>query len=232
MNSADGFPKILAQGYESFLSGKFPRERRRFEELAEFGQHPHTLVLGCCDSRVTPEEIFGAEPGEVFDVRNVANLVPPCLDNNYHHSSWAAIDYALTALRVRHIIVLGHAGCGGVRAYVERHAGGAEVAPASDDYLGDWIAPIAPAAQRLGPPPARFDAAYAERLGLESVKQGLRNLRTFPKLAALERLGAVELCGAYFKIDDARLLAFDEAREEFVQVSADAHGAALAGARF
>ncbi len=122
---ADILSPDLRAGYEEFLAGRFLRERQRFHDLAKTGQHPHTLVIGCCDSRVTPEEIFGAEPGEIFDVRNVANLVPPCTPDNYHHGSWAAIDYAVSNLRVKHIVVLGHAKCGGVRAYVERHAGGA-----------------------------------------------------------------------------------------------------------
>ena len=225
-------PDALVEGYEGFLTGKFPRERQRFQDLATIGQHPHTLIIGCCDSRVTPEEIFNVEPGELFDVRNVANLVPPCSADNYHHGSWAAIDYAVTALRVKHIVVLGHAKCGGVRAFVESHAGVAEPALESDDYLGDWIRLIAPAARRLGSTPAAFDASYAQRLGLESVKQGLRNLRTFPKVAALERVEALKLHGAFFEIEDARLLALDEARDEFVQIAAPAHEATIARARF
>jgi carbonic anhydrase len=98
-------------------------QRQKFRELAERGQHPHTLVIGCCDSGVTPEEIFDAEPGEIFDVRNVANLVPPHTLSNYHHGSWAAIDFAVCHLQVRHIVVLGHARCGGVRAFLERYVG-------------------------------------------------------------------------------------------------------------
>jgi carbonic anhydrase len=225
-------PEALVEGYEGFLTGKFPRERQRFQDLATIGQRPQTPIIGCCDSRVTPEEIFNVEPGELFDVRNVANLVPPCSADNYHHDSWAAIDYAITALRVKHIVVLGHAKCGGVRAFVESHAGVAEPALENDDYLGDWIRLIAPAARRLGQVPAAFDASYAQRLGLESVKQGLRNLRTFPKVAALERVEALKLHGAFFEIEDARLLALDEAGDEFVQIAAPAHEATIAQARF
>ncbi len=117
--SAEIFPQNLVLGYETFLGGEFRRERATFHELAEKGQHPHTLVIGCCDSRVMPEEIFAAAPGEIFDIRNVANLVPPFADHERHHSVWAAVDYALTALRVKCIVVLGHGKCGGVHAYVE-----------------------------------------------------------------------------------------------------------------
>jgi carbonic anhydrase len=226
------FPRLLHDGYESFLSGRYPRERERFERLAATGQHPHTLVIGCCDSRVTPEEIFNALPGEIFDVRNVANLVPPCSETNYHHGSWAAIDYAVAELKVKHIVVLGHAGCGGVRAFVQRHAAGGASAATEDDYIGDWIATISPAAQRLGPPPASFDLDYADRLARESVKQGLANLRSFAKVVELERAGALALHGAYFVIDDARLLALDEATGEFAQLAPDAHAMAFTEARF
>jgi len=226
------FPQLLLDGYQGFLTGRYPRERERFERLAETGQHPHTLVIGCCDSRVTPEEIFNALPGEIFDLRNVANLVPPVSQTNYHHGSWAAIDYAVSALRVKHVVVLGHARCGGVRAYVERHAGGA--APVADeaDYIGDWIGAIAPAATRVGPVPAAFDPDYAEALAKASVRQGLENLRGFPKVAALERDGALALHGAYFEIDGAKLFALDEARGEFLQLATSVHAQALAPSRF
>jgi carbonic anhydrase len=228
---ADFLSPELTAGYEAFLSGRFLRERRKFHELAQTGQHPHTLVIGCSDSRVTPEEIFNALPGEIFDVRNVANLIPPCAPDNYHHGSWAAIDYAVTNLRVKHIVVLGHAKCGGVRAYVERHGGAADEL-ATGDYIGDWIRLIGPAAQRLGPPPASCDEAYADRLAQESIKQGVSNLRTFPRVAEAERAGRLKLHGAFFGVDDARLLALDEAQGGFVQIARAAHRAALAAPRF
>ncbi len=229
MNAANGeeiFPSQLVQGYERFLGGDFRRERSSFHELAEKGQHPHTLVIGCCDSRVMPEEIFGAAPGEIFDIRNVANIVPPFAANLAHHSAWAAIEYGVTALRVGCIVVLGHGNCGGVRAFVE---GGAEKyqSPPPDDALGHWIGLISPAAKRLGAPPEQSGADYAERLARESVKQSLDNLRANPRLGALERAGELRLHGAFFDILDAQLLALDEARGEFIQVSAGRHRSAL-----
>jgi len=229
-NPDDHFPPNLVQGYEAFLTGDFRRDRASFHELAEKGQHPHTLVIGCCDSRVMPEEIFGAAPGEIFDIRNVANIVPPFAANLSHHSAWAAIEYGVTVLRVRCVVVLGHGKCGGISAFVE---GGAEkyAAPLPlDDALGHWIGLIAPAAKRLGAPPEHSGADYAERLARESVKQSLDNLRGNPRLAALERAGELRLHGAFFDIEDARLLALDEARGEFVQVGVDRHRSALRAA--
>jgi len=221
---------LLLEGYESFLSGRFQSERRKFRELAQCGQHPHTLVIGCCDSRVTPEEIFDAEPGEIFDVRNVANLVPPHASNDYHHGSWAAIDYAVSNLRVSQIVVLGHARCGGVRAFLELYAG--KPVLAKEDYIGNWISMLTKAAGGLPPPPPTFDQAYADRLARESIKQGLANLRTFEKVAAAERAGSLTLHGAFFGIEDASLFALDESSGEFAQILPLAHRAALAGPRF
>ena len=105
------FPKRLTEGYQSFLAGRFHSERSRYEKLAETGQSPEILIIGCCDSRVSPEAIFDAGPGEMFVVRNVANLVPPCdpdSESSYHGTS-AAIEFAVNGLNVKHIVVLGHA---------------------------------------------------------------------------------------------------------------------------
>jgi len=220
----------LLEGYESFLCGRFRRERQKFRDLALRGQHPHTLVIGCCDSRVTPEEIFDAEPGEIFDARNVANLVPPHSSNNYHHGSWAAIDYAVSNLRVSQIVVLGHARCGGVRAFLERYAGNS--VPDKEDYIGNWISILAKAASGIAPPPAAFDEAYADRLARESVKQGLVNLRTFEKVVAAEKAGSLTLHGAFFRIEDASLFALEETSGEFLQILPSAHRGAIARPRF
>lgn len=225
----DLLPSALLAGYEKFLAGDFRGERETFHDLAEKGQHPHTLVIGCCDSRVSPEEIFNAAPGEIFDIRNVANLVPPFGEDNHHHSAWAAIDYAVSTLRVRNIVVLGHASCGGVRAFVSAGEESFGEPLAADDSLGQWLALLTPAARRLGR--ARDGADSAELLARESVKQALVNLRTFPKVAALEREGRLALHGAFFGIEDARLLVLDPARELFVQIAALQHKEAMS-ARF
>jgi carbonic anhydrase len=225
-NEEEIFPPHLVRGYEDFLGGDFRRERLSFHELAEKGQHPHTLVIGCCDSRVMPEEIFGAAPGEIFEIRNVANIVPPFAANLAHHSAWAAIDYGVTALRVRCVVVLGHGKCGGIRAFVEGGAEKYRSPPPADDALGHWIGLIARAAIRLGAPPEQSGGDCAERRARESVKQSLDNLRGDPRLAALERAGELRLHGAFFDIEDARLLAPGEARGAFVQVAAGRHRSA------
>ena len=106
-------PARLIEGYEAFRSNRLPAEQSRYRDLAEQGQSPEIMVIGCCDSRVSPEVIFDARPGELFVVRNVANLVPPYSPDGTYHGVSAALEFAVGALRVKHIVVLGHAGCGG-----------------------------------------------------------------------------------------------------------------------
>src|ERR671916_1331905 len=140
------FPQRLVDGYRAFLGERFPRERSRFAALAERGQRPEVMIIGCCDSRVSPEVIFDASPGELFVVRNVANLVPPYAPDGDYHGTGAALEFAVQSLKVKHIVVLGHAHCGGIRAFADN------AAPLSTgDFIGKWMTLIAPAAERLGP---------------------------------------------------------------------------------
>src|SRR5260370_19273149 len=124
-------PPRLIEGYEAFRSGRLPAEQSRYRDLAERGQSPEIMVIGCCDSRVSLEAIFDARPGELFVVRNVANLVPPYAPDGSYHGVSAALEFAVGALRVKHIVVLGPARCGCRRALA---AGRAPRAP------GDFIA--------------------------------------------------------------------------------------------
>ena len=114
------FPQRLLEGYRAFRRDRLPEEQHRYRALAETGQRPETMIIGCCDSRVSPEVIFDARPGELFVVRNVANLVPPYSPSGLTHGVSAAIEFAVAALKVKHIVVLGHASCGGIRAFAER----------------------------------------------------------------------------------------------------------------
>src|SRR5215467_13626312 len=141
------FPERLTQGYRAFLGGRFAAERSRYEALAKAGQRPEILLVGCVDSRVSPEVIFDAAPGELLVVRNVANIVPPYEPHrDSQHGTSAALEFGVQALRVKHIVVLGHAHCGGIRAFVD------EQEPLSPgDFIGRWMAQIAPAAAGLGP---------------------------------------------------------------------------------
>lgn len=197
-------PETLVEGHREFLCGRFVGERERYEALAETGQRPAIMIVGCVDSRVSPEVIFNAAPGELLVVRNVANLVPayePTRDAL--HSTSAALEFGTRTLEVAHVVVLGHARCGGVRAFAER------LRPLSpDDFIGRWVSQVAPAAEALGPrdPADGDDDAYLERLEFASVAMSLRNLMTYPHVRARVEQGTLQLHGAYFGIAAGRLL--------------------------
>ena len=207
------FPQRLIDGYNAFASGRLPREQDRYRELAERGQSPQIMVIGCCDSRVSPEVIFDASPGELFVVRNVANLIPPYSPDGAYHGVSAALEFGVGALRVKHIVVLGHAHCGGVRAFAEEHA---PLSPG--DFIGKWMSLIAPAAEKLGGRAEVPLAEYLTRLEQASVANSLDNLMTFPQLAKLIEKGKVATHGAYFGVATGDLSVLDRASGEFKPV--------------
>lgn len=195
------FPSRLLEGYAAFREGRLPRERARFEEMAEHGQKPQIMVIACCDSRVSPEVIFDARPGELFVVRNVGNLVPPYAPDGELHGTSAALEFAVQALKIRHIVVMGHGGCAGVHSFVRRlRHPGAEDALSPGDFIGKWMTLIAPAAETLPPQNDEADATYAERLALASIRNSIENLLTFPCVNILHGRGRLALHGAMFDV--------------------------------
>jgi carbonic anhydrase len=221
------FPERLITGYRPFLDGRLSTEQARYRDLAEHGQSPEVMVVGCCDSRVSPEVIFDARPGELFVVRNVANLIPPYETGGSYHGVSAALEFAVGVLRVKHIVVLGHAQCGGVRAFVEDNE---PVSPG--DFIGRWMSLITPAAERIGPRGETSLAEYVTRLEQASVAHSLDNLLTFPRLRKLIERGDVTLHGAYFGVATGRLSVRDPVSGAFVPVAADDHARVFAQPRF
>jgi carbonic anhydrase len=217
------FPERLTEGYRSFRASRLPREQDRFRALAETGQRPAVMVIGCCDSRVSPEVIFDARPGELFVVRNVANIVPPYAPDERAHGVSAALEFAVAALKVAHIVVLGHAHCGGVKAFAE------DAEPLSpSDFIGNWMRLMAPAAEKVGPRGAFPPAEYLVRLEQANVVNSLDNLQTFPRLNKLIEGGQVAIHGAYFCVASGELWVRDETSGVFVPVAAE-HSARLLG---
>ena len=211
------FPQRLIDGYNAFAGGRLRREQDRYRELAEVGQSPQFMVIGCCDSRVSPEVIFDASPGELFVVRNVANIVPPYAPDKRAHGVSAALEFGVGALRVKHIVVLGHARCGGVRAFAE------EREPLSPgDFIGKWMALMAPAAEKLGPPGELSPADYLTRLEQANIANSLDNLMTFPRLARLIEKGKIATHGAYFGVATGDLSVLDKESGEFWRVVTEA----------
>lgn len=214
------FPDRLIDGYKSFMGGLFARERRRYESLAESGQTPEILLVGCCDSRVSPEVIFDARPGELFVVRNVANLVPPYETNGQFHGTSAALEFAVQGLGVKHIVVLGHARCGGILSFAEKRA-----PLSSGDFIGKWMSIIGPAADTLEDPGEVPSPDYISKLELAAIEQSLANLMTFGSVRRRVAEGGLEIHGAYFGIATGELLIRDPKTKVFVPWSSPlAHG--------
>jgi carbonic anhydrase len=221
------FPARLIEGYETFVSGRLPEEQQRFRALAEVGQSPEIMLIGCCDSRVAPEVIFDARPGEMFVTRNIANLVPPYTPDGAQRAVSAALEFAVQALRVKHIVVLGHAQCGGIRAYAEE---GKPLSPG--DFIGSWMTLLAPAAADIGPRGTLPMGDYLVRLEKASVLRTIENLKTFPCVRILHEKGRLQLHGAYFGVATGALSIYDPARKEWRAVAADAHAEIFAQPRF
>jgi len=220
------FPQRLIDGYGTFLKERLPREQSRFRELAETGQRPEIMVIGCCDSRVSPEVIFDAGPGELFVVRNVANIVPPYAPDGHAHGVSAAIEFGVGGLGVKHIVVLGHARCGGVKAFTE------DTAPlCPGDFIGKWMKLMQPAAKKT-PRGELSQDDYLTQLEQANIVNSLENLMTFPLLAKQIEHGAIATHGAYFGVASGDLSVLDRASGTFRRVAAEAHAAAFAAPRF
>ena len=215
------FPGSLLHGYRSFRGSRYEPERDRYRALAEHGQSPEVMIIACCDSRSGPETIFNAAPGELFVVRNVANLVPPYEPDGAHKSTSAALEFAVQSLRVRHIVVLGHGRCGGIRAAL--HPEAEPLSPG--DFIGKWMTLLGPAARAVAAdaatgagPGAGGGQTEAERqtaLERASIRHSVANLRSFPCVSILEDRGRLHLHGAWFDIADGELWTMDPATGDF-----------------
>jgi len=218
------FPERLLSGYRVFMGDRFARESARYRELAEKGQNPRILLIGCCDSRCAPEDIFDAGPGEIFVLRNVANLVPPYAPNDDYHGTSAALEFAVMGLRVEHIVVMGHARCGGVRAFAEAEADPYKRPLSPGDFIGSWMKLIAPAVELMGRP-VEATPQYIGGLARASVRKSLDNLRSFPCIRTLEERGLLSLHGAFFGVMDGELETLDQATGLFTPVATQGAGA-------
>lgn len=205
------FPTSLLEGYRSFKHDRHAREHARYRALAEDGQKPEVMVVACCDSRAAPETIFDASPGEIFVVRNVANLVPPYEPTGAHHGTSAALEFAVQSLRVRHIVVLGHGRCGGIRAAL--HPAAEPLSPG--DFIGKWMKLLGPATSEIAAAGPLSDAERQTALERASIRHSIASLRTFPFVSNLEDRGRLSLHGAWFDIADGALWTMDPATGDF-----------------
>ena len=199
--------KFIA-GFERFQEKYFGEERELFEQL-KVGQSPKTLIVACADSRVDPALLTGAEPGDVFVVRNVANLVPPYHPGGEFASVPAALEFAVLSLKVEHIIVLGHAKCGGIHALMQGLGG-------QTKFIGKWISIADRARERvLTELPAKEPALQDRACEQAGILVSLENLLTYPWIAERVQAGSVHLHGWYFDIGAGALLHYDAASNAF-----------------
>jgi len=204
------FPQHLLDGYRTFTSQRLPTEQSRYRELAERGQSPEVMVIGCCDSRVSPEVIFDAGPGELFVVRNVANLVPVYAPDGGAHGVSAALEYAVRALRIKHVVVLGHAQCGGIRAFVDK------MAPlSSSDFIGKWMSMFVKPGEQVSQREHETIQEFVTRIEKAAVFRSLENLMTFPFVQTQVASGELQLHGAYFGVAEGSLSVLDPVAKEF-----------------
>jgi carbonic anhydrase len=209
-------PTKLLDGYRAFMRGDYAGQSKRYRELAN-GQSPETMVVACCDSRAAPETIFDAGPGELFVVRNVANLVPPYSPDGQYHGTSAALEFAVQGLKVKNIVVLGHGRCGGVAAALNP-----EFQPLSEgDFIGKWIDMLKSPAAIVGDNKLMTAAERQRSLERISIRFALANLRTFPNVAALEKEGKLALHGAWFDISTGELWVMDPDTGDFSRPQAD-----------
>src|ERR1700750_31038 len=182
------FPHRLIEGYRTFTSQRLPTEQSRYRELSERGQAPEVMVIGCCDSRVSPEVIFDAGPGELFVVRNVANLVPVYQPDGGAHGVSAALEYAVQVLKVKHIVVLGHAQCGGIRAFVDK------IDPLTPgDFIGRWMAMFIKPGEKVEQRDNEAMQDFVTRIEKAAVFRSLENLMTFPFVQTAGEHGGLSL---------------------------------------
>ena len=195
----------LSEGYERFRNGYFQQNRERLEQLAD-KQTPEIAMISCCDSRVDPGILFDLEPGDIFVIRNVANLVPPFETKGDYHGTSAALQFAVTCLQVKQVVVLGHANCGGIRALMENDGG-----IQTDGFIDSWMSLAAAAKEEvlarddINTPEQRIDACEKTAIG-----HSLSNLMTYPWIRDRVDAGSLKLVGCYYDLRSGELIALDE----------------------
>lgn len=219
METARPLPQFLVERHRAWLGGMTHADRERLTRLATGGQHPRAMIVACCDSRVMAADVFGTSAGDFFVHRNIANLVPPNQPDGQQHGTSATIEFAVTTLGVRHLIVMGHYGCGGISGYDAMRSGAAPELHEPTSFVGSWLRLLAPA----------YDAVRARELPREArlcalEKQGvltsLENLMTFPFVRAAVAAGRLEIHGVWKDIRDGGLEVYDAAAHAFLRIDA------------
>lgn len=213
MSHAKPLPSYLVQRYHGWKATTHAENRAWYKRLASEGQRPRAMVISCCDSRVHVTSIFGADQGEFFIHRNIANLVPAYAPDGDHHGTSAAIEYAVTALNVAHIIVLGHSNCGGVQGCLDMCTGNAPELEKSTSFVGRWMDILRPGYERVSKIHKEEDIPTA--LEKEAVSVSLKNLMTFPFVSEAVENESLTLHGLWTEIGEGTLECLDSNTREF-----------------
>ena len=213
MKLAKPLPNYLINRYHGWKATQFEENKSWYKRLAEDGQHPRAMVISCCDSRVHVTSIFGAETGEFFIHRNVANLVPPYEPDGDHHGTSAAIEYAVNSLKVAHIIVMGPSSCGGVLGCHQMCRGEAPELEEDTSFVGRWMDILRPGYDRVKD--IEDTGARISALEREGVVVSLENLMTFPFIRAAIESEDLSLHGLWNNIATGEVLAFNPEQENF-----------------
>jgi carbonic anhydrase len=208
-------PSYLIQRYQGWKATTYAENRSWYRRLADEGQRPRAMIISCCDSRVHVTSLFGADSGEFFSHRNIANLVPPFNPDGDHHGTSAAIEYAVKALKVAHMIVLGHSQCGGVKGCHAMCTGHAPELEEKTSFVGTWLNLLRPGFERVKDVP---EAEQIDALEKEAVVISLENLMTFPFVQAALEAGEMTLHGLWHDIGAGNLSQYNPQTGAFEQI--------------
>ncbi|QCO56185.1 carbonic anhydrase [Pseudorhodobacter turbinis] len=215
MQNAKPLPSYLIQRYHGWRATTYSDNKAWYRRLAESGQHPRAMVISCCDSRVHVTSIFGADEGEFFIHRNIANLVPPYTPDGKNHGTSATVEYAVQALKVAHIVVLGHSNCGGIKGCHDMCSGTAPELLESSSFVGRWMDILRPGFERVK------DVDEADRtraLEKEAVLISLENLMTFPFVKTAVEDDRLTIHGLWTDVGEGALEQYDPAMGRFVKI--------------
>jgi len=215
MATARPLPAYLIQRYHGWKATTYSENSAWYRRLALEGQRPRAMMICCCDSRVHVMQMFGAEQGEFFIHRNIANLVPMYDPTGHQHGTSAAIEYAVTALKVSHLIVMGHSQCGGVQGCLDMCEGHAPELEEETSFVGQWMGILRPGYERIK---QRSNEVLSTELEKEAVRVSLDNLLTFPFVADAVADGSMSLHGLWTDIGAGGLLWLDPVKDDFVPV--------------
>lgn len=207
----DRFPQHLLTGYKNFMDGRYAVESGRYHTLADEGQTPTTMIIACCDSRAAPETIFDCGPGELFVLRNVANLVPPFEPGGGQHGTSAGIEFAVRVLGVKNIVVMGHGRCGGIEAALNP-----DIQPlAEGNFIGKWLGLLDPVTSQYTDNGLMTPGERQRNFERIAIRNSIKNLRTFPYVHEGEDKGELTVHGAWFDIKTGELWVMDDKTAEF-----------------